>query len=93
MVNVEPLPGVESKGNLSLLDELLTALFCSNRCCSDPKPLLHGSPYTRGVVTSLHCLPRVSKGVSKGTAQPANLRVKSGNLGDPRDHEGRWRTS
>ena len=35
MVNVEPLPKVKSKGNLSLLDEPLTALFCSNRCPGD----------------------------------------------------------
>ena len=32
MVNVELLTEVSSKGNLSLLDEPLTALFCSNRC-------------------------------------------------------------
>ena len=35
MVNVELLPKVKSKGNLSLLDEQLTALFCSNRCPGD----------------------------------------------------------
>ena len=35
MVNVELLPEVNSKGNLSLLDEPLTALFCSNRCPGD----------------------------------------------------------
>ena len=35
MVNVEQLPEVNSKGNLSLLDEPLTALFCSNRCPGD----------------------------------------------------------
>ena len=35
MVNVEFLPKVNSKGNLSLLDEPLTALFCSNRCPGD----------------------------------------------------------
>ena len=35
MVNVERLPGVKSKGNLNLLDEPLTALFCSNRCPGD----------------------------------------------------------
>ncbi len=35
MVNVELLPEVKSKGNLSLLDEPLTALFCSNRCPGD----------------------------------------------------------
>ena len=35
MVNVGLLPKVESKGNLSLLDEPLTALFCSNRCPGD----------------------------------------------------------
>ena len=35
MVNVELLPKVKSKGNLSLLDEPLTALFCSNRCPGD----------------------------------------------------------
>ena len=29
---MELLPEVKSKGNLSLLDETLTALFCSNRC-------------------------------------------------------------
>ncbi len=32
MVNLELLPEVKSKGNLSLLDETLTAMFCSNRC-------------------------------------------------------------
>ena len=31
MVNLELLPEVKSKGNLSLLNEPLTALFCSNR--------------------------------------------------------------
>ena len=35
MVNLELLPKVNSKGNLSLLDEPLTALFCSNRCPGD----------------------------------------------------------
>ena len=35
MANVEHLPKVKSKGNLSLLDEPLTALFCSNRCPGD----------------------------------------------------------
>ena len=35
MVNVELLPEVNSKSNLSLLDEPLTALFCSNRCPGD----------------------------------------------------------
>ena len=35
MVNVELLTEVNSKGNLSLLDEPLTALFCSNRCPGD----------------------------------------------------------
>ena len=35
MVNVELLPKVNSKGNISLLDEQLTALFCSNRCPGD----------------------------------------------------------
>ena len=35
MVNLELLPKVKSKGNLSLLDEPLTALFCSNRCPGD----------------------------------------------------------
>ena len=35
MVNVELLPEFKSKGNLSLLDEPLTALFCSNRCPGD----------------------------------------------------------
>ena len=35
MMNVELLPAVSSKGNLSLLDEPLTALFCSNRCPGD----------------------------------------------------------
>ena len=35
MVNVELLPEVNLKGNLSLLDEPLTALFCSNRCPGD----------------------------------------------------------
>ena len=35
MANVELLPKVNSKGNLSLLDEQLTALFCSNRCPGD----------------------------------------------------------
>ena len=35
MVNVELLPKVKSKGNLSLLDESLTAFFCSNRCPGD----------------------------------------------------------
>ena len=35
MVNVELLPNVKSKGNLNLLDEPLTALFCSNRCPGD----------------------------------------------------------
>ena len=35
MVNVELLPEINSKGNLSLLDEPLTALFCSNRCPGD----------------------------------------------------------
>ena len=35
MANVELLPKVKSKGNVSLLDEPLTALFCSNRCPGD----------------------------------------------------------
>ena len=35
MVKVELLPEGNSKGNLSLLDEPLTALFCSNRCPGD----------------------------------------------------------
>ena len=35
MVNVDLLTEVKSKGNLSLLDEPLTALFCSNRCPGD----------------------------------------------------------
>ena len=35
MVNVELLPEFNSKGNLSLLDVPLTALFCSNRCPGD----------------------------------------------------------
>ena len=35
MVNVDLLTAVKSKGNLSLLDEPLTALFCSNRCPGD----------------------------------------------------------
>ena len=35
MVNVELIQKVKSKGNLSLLDEPLTALFCSNRCPGD----------------------------------------------------------
>ena len=35
MVNGELLPKVKSKGNLGLLDEPLTALFCSNRCPGD----------------------------------------------------------
>ena len=35
MMNVELLPKVKSMGNLSLLDEHLTALFCSNRCPGD----------------------------------------------------------
>lgn len=35
MVNLELLPKVKSRGNLSLLDEPLTALFCSNRCPGD----------------------------------------------------------
>ena len=35
MVNVEFLSKVKSKGNLNLLDESLTALFCSNRCPGD----------------------------------------------------------
>ena len=35
IMNVELLPEVTSKGNRSLLDEPLTALFCSNRCPGD----------------------------------------------------------
>lgn len=35
MMNLELLPEVKSKGSLSLLDEPLTALFCSNRCPGD----------------------------------------------------------
>ena len=35
MVNVGLLPNVKSKGTLGLLDEPLTALFCSNRCPGD----------------------------------------------------------
>ena len=35
MVNAGLLPKVKSKGNLNLLDEPLTALFCSNRCPGD----------------------------------------------------------
>ena len=35
MVNVELLPEVNSKGDLSLLNEPLTALFCSNRYPGD----------------------------------------------------------
>ena len=34
-MTVELLPKVESKGNLRLLDEPLTALFCSSRCPGD----------------------------------------------------------
>ena len=34
-MNMELLLKVKSKGNLSLLDEQLTALFCSNRCPGD----------------------------------------------------------
>ena len=34
-MNVERLPNAKSKGNLSVLDESLTALFCSNRCPGD----------------------------------------------------------
>ena len=33
--SLEPLPQIRSKGNLSLLDEPLTALFCSQRCPGD----------------------------------------------------------
>ena len=35
MVNVGLLPKVKSKGNLNLLDEPLTALYCSSRCPGD----------------------------------------------------------
>ena len=35
MVSVGLLPKIKSMGNLSLLDEPLTALFCSNRCPGD----------------------------------------------------------
>ena len=35
MVSVGLLSKIKSKGNLSLLDEPLTALFCSNRCPGD----------------------------------------------------------
>ena len=35
MVNLELLPKVKSKGSLGLLDDPLTALFCSNRCPGD----------------------------------------------------------
>ena len=35
MVSLRLLPKVKSKGDLSLLDELLTAPFCSNRCTGD----------------------------------------------------------
>ena len=35
MVNVELLSNVKSKGNLNLLGESLTALFCSQRCPGD----------------------------------------------------------
>ena len=35
MAKLELLPEVNSKGNLSLLDESLTALFCSSRCPGD----------------------------------------------------------
>ena len=35
MANVEIPPEFKSKGNLNLLDESLTALFCSNRCPGD----------------------------------------------------------
>ena len=35
MVNVGLLPRIKSMGNLNLLDEPLTALFCSNRCPGD----------------------------------------------------------
>ena len=35
MANVEFLSKVKFRGNLSLLDEELTALFCSNRCPGD----------------------------------------------------------
>ena len=35
MVKVELLPEVNSNGNLGLLDEPLTALFCSSRCPGD----------------------------------------------------------
>ena len=34
-MNVQLLPEVKSKGNLHLLQEPLTALFCSNRCPGD----------------------------------------------------------
>ena len=35
MGTAELIAGVKSKGNFSLLDEQLTALFCSNRCPGD----------------------------------------------------------
>ena len=35
MVDLDLLPKVDSMGNLSLLDDPLTALFCSNRCPGD----------------------------------------------------------
>ena len=35
MLNVKLPPKVKSKGKLNLLDESLTALFCSNRCPGD----------------------------------------------------------
>ena len=35
MMNVKLVPNGKSKGNLGLLDEPLTALFCSNRCPGD----------------------------------------------------------
>ena len=35
MKNVYLLSEVKSKGNLDLLDESLTPLFCSNRCPGD----------------------------------------------------------
>ena len=34
-MSLEVLPTIKSKGNLSLLDEPLKALFCSNRCPGD----------------------------------------------------------
>ena len=90
MVNVALLPKVKSKGNLSLLDEPLTALFCSNRCPGDLILKTYdlaramrdaGVPVIGGFQTAMEreCLPLLLRGNQPVVVCPArgidNMRI------------------